>query len=787
LPISEGKLEEEKESAIGTGTTGSNGNGSMDLSRSSRTTTPEPVDQTDDRSIIFLNEHNNRSQAIKSNLPVAQFQNIILPENLRLSQKNRNKSSVISPSISTLPITYYHSSHLLGPHLNKSINDDYEHDNVQNLMGIGDFREGKDRFLFPKNYSGFSSDNVPDKPERSCRVYYKNFQTGFENFLLPQNSHTQAEIKTKDLDGRIYINNFEHSSLEHFILSKLDPDFKKSLDSISTISEVSKASKESSSRRSLPSLSSKNAKKSRKRGRSSVCSKTSSKVEEIAKTFKKPVEIKKEQKSSISTSNITKISFDDFFCEKTTFMHPCCDETFKIVLQQEMYEEEQSKQRQAAEMKLKQKQQEQRKMQQKEEMKKAREKELQEKLIRQEKLRKTLKYNSKKADYLFWDSETDTRSDLEKFTLSVNPFRHRIKMKDFLPKKSSTFPSSSIKLPPKKRALDIQNEQAMKENFILPENVYKNCHKISVENFDTADKFVVSDCQFKRMRITEAAFVDGCHFILPRNEHENLIMEPRFEHFLTKMGENENYKSIQAEESHFLLPKSNSTLKSSDIQASNYFNKVEFSDFNTTDNRLLNNEHFMLPKFDDSLYQSLETMNYQEDESVEVYEIREDKWYKAKIVKFNMEKAEYYIHYQGWNNKYDFWLGFKDGRERIRRTSGQSSACTSNSKDDANTTTDELKVIPTYKIGQIVIARFTDGLEYPAKILNLSDGRSTMGVVSLEYLSDGMRKKQKISSIREEIYENEGKDLSLKATMLYESEITKMQSFEKISVNMEPF
>ena len=260
LPISEGKLEEEKESAIGTGTTGSNGNGSMDLSRSSRTTTPEPVDQTDDRSIIFLNEHNNRSQAIKSNLPVAQFQNIILPENLRLSQKNRNKSSVISPSISTLPLTYYHSSHLLGPHLNKSINDDYEHDNVQNLMGIGDFREGKDRFLFPKNYSGFSSDNVPDKPERSCRVYYKNFQTGFENFLLPQNSHTQAEIKTKDLDNHIYINNFGQSSLEHFILPKLDPDFKKSLDSISIISEVSKASKESlsSSRRSLPSLSSKN-------------------------------------------------------------------------------------------------------------------------------------------------------------------------------------------------------------------------------------------------------------------------------------------------------------------------------------------------------------------------------------------------------------------------------------------------------------------------------------------------------------------------------------------------
>ncbi|XP_066268099.1 PHD finger protein 20-like protein 1 isoform X1 [Branchiostoma lanceolatum] len=82
------------------------------------------------------------------------------------------------------------------------------------------------------------------------------------------------------------------------------------------------------------------------------------------------------------------------------------------------------------------------------------------------------------------------------------------------------------------------------------------------------------------------------------------------------------------------------------------------------------------------------------------------KWYPAKIEEVDYEEREILVHFEGWNHRYDEWLPFDS--ERIRPT-------------DRLTTRKEgpIKIPAQYKVGDEVLARWTDCKYYPAKILEV--------------------------------------------------------------------
>ncbi|XP_078664482.1 PHD finger protein 20-like isoform X3 [Branchiostoma floridae x Branchiostoma belcheri] len=82
------------------------------------------------------------------------------------------------------------------------------------------------------------------------------------------------------------------------------------------------------------------------------------------------------------------------------------------------------------------------------------------------------------------------------------------------------------------------------------------------------------------------------------------------------------------------------------------------------------------------------------------------KWYPAKIEEVDYEEREILVHFEGWNHRYDEWLTFDS--DRIRPV-------------DRLTTRKEgpIKIPAQYKVGDEVLARWTDCKYYPAKILEV--------------------------------------------------------------------
>ena len=133
----------------------------------------------------------------------------------------------------------------------------------------------------------------------------------------------------------------------------------------------------------------------------------------------------------------------------------------------------------------------------------------------------------------------------------------------------------------------------------------------------------------------------------------------------------------------------------------------------------------------------------------------------------------YFVHFIGWKSQHDRFISFYDAhsiennktrifveseeQKRIRQASGLSN---------------------DFNIGDNVIATYTDKLEYPAKILDITDNRSS---VLVQYLADNIKKKQRYNTIRKPTgnFENEGKKLMEKANAHYAVEISNQLSFHE--------
>ncbi|XP_033640347.1 uncharacterized protein LOC117300705 isoform X2 [Asterias rubens] len=89
------------------------------------------------------------------------------------------------------------------------------------------------------------------------------------------------------------------------------------------------------------------------------------------------------------------------------------------------------------------------------------------------------------------------------------------------------------------------------------------------------------------------------------------------------------------------------------------------------------------------------------------------KWYTAKIVNLDEVDKTVLIHFEGWNSRFDEWLGFESDRLRpLARVSAR--------KEVAK----EVKALGGYKIGNEVLARWSDCRYYPAKILGIKTNGS---------------------------------------------------------------
>ncbi|CAI9739898.1 finger 20 1 isoform X1 [Octopus vulgaris] len=79
------------------------------------------------------------------------------------------------------------------------------------------------------------------------------------------------------------------------------------------------------------------------------------------------------------------------------------------------------------------------------------------------------------------------------------------------------------------------------------------------------------------------------------------------------------------------------------------------------------------------------------------------KWYPAKIVNIQEEKFSVLIHFEGWNHRYDEWVDMKC--ERLRPASRRSER------------KEKRRQMTSYKVGEHVLAKWSDCKMYPAKVL----------------------------------------------------------------------
>ncbi|KAL5015445.1 hypothetical protein ScPMuIL_009715 [Solemya velum] len=87
------------------------------------------------------------------------------------------------------------------------------------------------------------------------------------------------------------------------------------------------------------------------------------------------------------------------------------------------------------------------------------------------------------------------------------------------------------------------------------------------------------------------------------------------------------------------------------------------------------------------------------------------KWYPAKIVDVDDEECDVLIHFEGWNQRYDEWVSMTS--ERLRPLTRHSGRKEKRRKTSLN----------GHRVGEKVLAKWTDCKMYPAKITAiLSDG-----------------------------------------------------------------
>ena len=102
-------------------------------------------------------------------------------------------------------------------------------------------------------------------------------------------------------------------------------------------------------------------------------------------------------------------------------------------------------------------------------------------------------------------------------------------------------------------------------------------------------------------------------------------------------------------------------------------------------------------------------------------------WYSAKIISVDEVEAKIMIHFENWSKKFDKWIPCES--ESLRPCKDRPSKEKSDKKNHL-------------KVGDDVLARWSDAKMYPGKIANIhSDG--TCFVV----FSDGYRKKVKLSNV----------------------------------------
>ncbi|XP_038051726.1 uncharacterized protein LOC119724650 isoform X2 [Patiria miniata] len=89
------------------------------------------------------------------------------------------------------------------------------------------------------------------------------------------------------------------------------------------------------------------------------------------------------------------------------------------------------------------------------------------------------------------------------------------------------------------------------------------------------------------------------------------------------------------------------------------------------------------------------------------------KWYLARIVSVDETDSTVLIHFAGWNSRFDEWLEFDSDRLRpMARVSAR------------RETAKEVKALGGYKVGDEVLARWSDCRYYPAKILGIKTNGS---------------------------------------------------------------
>ncbi|XP_067135639.1 PHD finger protein 20-like protein 1 [Centruroides vittatus] len=90
-----------------------------------------------------------------------------------------------------------------------------------------------------------------------------------------------------------------------------------------------------------------------------------------------------------------------------------------------------------------------------------------------------------------------------------------------------------------------------------------------------------------------------------------------------------------------------------------------------------------------------------------------DKWYTSKIVAVDEEEAEILIHFERWSARFDEWMPMDS--PRIRALTHPSTRNEQKEKVKVN------KSLLQYKVGEEVLARWTDCKMYPARILQLNE------------------------------------------------------------------
>ncbi|XP_022091080.1 uncharacterized protein LOC110979526 isoform X2 [Acanthaster planci] len=89
------------------------------------------------------------------------------------------------------------------------------------------------------------------------------------------------------------------------------------------------------------------------------------------------------------------------------------------------------------------------------------------------------------------------------------------------------------------------------------------------------------------------------------------------------------------------------------------------------------------------------------------------KWYLARIVNVDETDNTVLIHFAGWNSRFDEWLEFDSDRLRpLARVSAR------------RETAKEVKALGGYRVGDEVLARWSDCRYYPAKILGIKTNGS---------------------------------------------------------------